>query len=130
MGDAILVINAGSSSIKFSLFIENGKDLELDTRGQVEGIYTEPHFIAKDSGGAVKAEKSWPKGFELGHAGAVEHLRGFLRSELADTANAAGGPRISTDASRVSAWVIPTNEELMIARHTRRVLHTVPEGVY
>jgi acetate kinase len=84
MGDAILVINAGSSSIKFSLFIENGEDMELDIRGQVEGIYTEPHFIAKDSGGAVKAEKSWPNGFELGHAGAVEHLRGFLRSELAD----------------------------------------------
>jgi acetate kinase len=34
-------------------------------------------------------------------------------------ANAAHGPRISTAASRVSAWVIPTNEELMIARHTR-----------
>ena len=32
------------------------------------------------------------------------------------------GPRISTAASRVSAWVIPTNEELMIARHTRRLL--------
>ena len=30
------------------------------------------------------------------------------------------GPRISTAGSRVSAWVIPTNEELMIARHTGR----------
>jgi acetate kinase len=30
----------------------------------------------------------------------------------------AGGPRISTAASKVSAWVIPTDEELMIARHT------------
>ena len=28
------------------------------------------------------------------------------------------GPRISAAGSRVSAWVIPTNEELMIARHT------------
>jgi acetate kinase len=37
-------------------------------------------------------------------------------------ANAANGPRISAPGSRVSAWVIPTNEELMIARHTRRVL--------
>jgi acetate kinase len=36
--------------------------------------------------------------------------------------NNANGPRISTPSSRVSAWVIPTNEELMIARHTRRVL--------
>ena len=33
-----------------------------------------------------------------------------------------GGPRISRAGSRVSAWVIPTNEELMIALHTRRVL--------
>ncbi|MGD0026376.1 MAG: acetate/propionate family kinase [Xanthobacteraceae bacterium] len=37
-------------------------------------------------------------------------------------ANAAGGPRISRPASEVSAWVIPTDENLMIARHTRRLL--------
>jgi acetate kinase len=37
---------------------------------------------------------------------------------LDPTANLAGGPRMSTADSRVSAWVIPTNEELMIARHT------------
>jgi acetate kinase len=37
-------------------------------------------------------------------------------------ANARGGPCISKAESRVAAWVIPTNEELMIARHTRRVL--------
>jgi acetate kinase len=42
----------------------------------------------------------------------------WLGVELDPAANAAGGPRISTDSSRVSAWVIPTNEELMIARHT------------
>ena len=34
----------------------------------------------------------------------------------------ARGPRISTAGSRVSAWTIPTNEELMIARHTRRLV--------
>jgi acetate kinase len=34
------------------------------------------------------------------------------------TANAAGGPLLSTPDSRVSVWVIPTNEELMIAQHT------------
>jgi acetate kinase len=33
------------------------------------------------------------------------------------TANAAKGPRISTADSRVSVWVIPTDEELMIAHH-------------
>jgi acetate kinase len=37
-------------------------------------------------------------------------------------ANERNAARISTAASRVSAWAIPTNEELMIARHTRNVL--------
>lgn len=42
----------------------------------------------------------------------------WLGVELDEAANAAGGPRITTAASRTSAWVIPTDEDLMIARHT------------
>jgi acetate kinase len=45
-----------------------------------------------------------------------------LGVELDPEANARSGPRISPPASRVPAWVIPTNEELMIARHTRRLV--------
>jgi acetate kinase len=37
-------------------------------------------------------------------------------------ANAAGGPKISSRESRVNVWVVPTDEELIIARHARRVL--------
>ena len=51
----------------------------------------------------------------------------WLGVELDDVANARGGPRISTAASRVSAWSIATNEELMIARHTRNLLATQPQ---
>src|SRR5262249_43136730 len=46
----------------------------------------------------------------------------WLGVELDEAANDAGGPRISRVGSRVTAWVIPTNEELMIAQHTRRLL--------
>jgi acetate kinase len=46
----------------------------------------------------------------------------WLGLEADEKANANGGPRISTANSRVAAWVIPTNEELMIARHTRHLL--------
>jgi acetate kinase len=46
----------------------------------------------------------------------------WLGVELDESANAGHGPRISRPGSRVSAWVIPTNEELMIARHTLAVL--------
>jgi acetate kinase len=48
----------------------------------------------------------------------------WLGIEVDPAANAANGPRISAASSRVSAWAIPTNEELMIARHARRVLAT------
>jgi acetate kinase len=37
-------------------------------------------------------------------------------------ANAVHGPRISAPGSRVGAYVIPTDENLMIARHTRAAL--------
>jgi len=47
---------------------------------------------------------------------------GWLGVALDDAANAAGGPRISTPASAVSAWVVRTDEERMIAAHTRRLL--------
>jgi acetate kinase len=46
----------------------------------------------------------------------------WLGVELDPAANEGNGPRISATGSRVTAWVIPTNEELMIARHTRRLL--------
>ena len=47
---------------------------------------------------------------------------GWLGIDLDPDANLRSGPRISRPGSRVSAWVIPTNEELMIARHTGALL--------
>jgi acetate kinase len=46
----------------------------------------------------------------------------WLGVDLDPAANRAGGPRISATGSRASAWVVPTDEELMIARHTRDLL--------
>ena len=54
----------------------------------------------------------------------VCHAVAWLGVELDPAANAAGGPRISRPSSPVAAWVIPTNEELMIARHTLATLGT------
>ena len=46
----------------------------------------------------------------------------WLGVELDETANERHGPRITASGARVSAWVVPTDEELMIARHTARLL--------
>ena len=46
----------------------------------------------------------------------------WLGLELDTEANIHGRGRISSMQSKVSAWVVPTNEELMIARHTGALL--------
>jgi acetate kinase len=83
MSDVIAVLNAGSSSFKFSLFSVDGDDLAVVARGQAEGLYTSPRFVAKDAAGGVLEEQSWGKETPLGHAGALDHLVGFLRGRLA-----------------------------------------------
>ncbi len=47
----------------------------------------------------------------------------WLGVRLDESANAAGGPRIALAGSRTSVWVIPTDEDLMIARHAWTVLN-------
>ncbi|MGH6673331.1 MAG: acetate/propionate family kinase [Xanthobacteraceae bacterium] len=46
----------------------------------------------------------------------------WLGLEVDEAANAAGGPRITKADSKTSAWMIPTDEDLMIARHTCRLV--------
>jgi acetate kinase len=53
---------------------------------------------------------------------------GWLGLDFDDKANTRGGQCISKEGSRVRAWVVPTNEELMIALHTRQVLDGLNES--
>lgn len=82
MSDAIVVLNAGSSSIKFSIFAIEDSELELVLRGQVEGLYNNARFLAKDGSGALVAEHAWDGDAPLGHDGALDYLLGYLRAEL------------------------------------------------
>jgi acetate kinase len=101
MNGAISVVNSGSSSIKFSLFNSaDDTELQLIFRGQVEGIGENAAEIRS----RVCAGAQW------------------LGVRLDPEANRAGGPEISAGDSEVTVWVIPANEELMIAAHTRAVL--------
>jgi len=81
MTDAILVLNAGSSSIKFSVYAAKKGELELAFSGQVEGLYNKPRFVAKKPNGAELEQKTWDEGTKLGHEGAIEFLRTFLQKQ-------------------------------------------------
>ena len=53
MKEGILVVNAGSSSIKFSLYVTDGKSAPvLENKGMVDGIYVAPKFVAKKPDGS------------------------------------------------------------------------------
>lgn len=112
MIDAILVINAGSSSIKFSVFLAKGGGLTPAFRGQVEGLFTSPHFIAKDAAGVVIDEKSWGDCVKLGHEGAIEHLRVFLREKRDDVRLVGMGHRVAHGGLKYSQPV-RVNEEVL-----------------
>ena len=114
MADAILVLNAGSSSIKFSAFGRRGADLDSVARGQVEGIGTAPRFIAKDAGGDTIGEKRWPAGERMDHDAAFAHIADWLRQLDRQYRLAAVGHRVAHGGE---AYVAPTLVDAdMIAR--------------
>ena len=55
MTDAVLTLNAGSSSVKFTLFAAEAEMTRKSAicDGEVEGLGDAAHFIVKDSGGAT-----------------------------------------------------------------------------
>jgi acetate kinase len=93
MTAAIAVLNAGSSSVKFSVFVDSGT-LQLQLRGQIEGLFTSPRFVARDAAGAVLGENAWGEGSRLGHDGALDYLIDFVRERLGNLALAGVGHRV------------------------------------
>jgi acetate kinase len=81
MTEAIAVLNAGSSSLKFSLFAQATDGLELVVRGQAEGLQTAPRFVAKSASGETIASHAWGEGTQLGHDGALAHIVAFLQDK-------------------------------------------------
>lgn len=73
MIDATLVLNAGSSSLKFSVF-QAGDSPSLLLHGQISGLHTEPLFVACDAKNSVLEERAWPPGSTLSHEQAIERL--------------------------------------------------------
>ncbi len=94
MADSILVINAGSSSIKFASFTLGGAGPALAFKGQIEGIGATPRFSARDATGARIGEQGWPAGTVLNHEGGFAFLRDWLESPARTTRPVAVGHRV------------------------------------
>jgi acetate kinase len=105
MADALVVLNAGSSSLKFSVFLDGDPPGPL-LRGQLEEILTRPRFLARDADGKVVGEHAWAGGTRLGHPGAIEFLFGWGRGALGGHRIAAVGHRVGHGGLRFTRPVL------------------------
>jgi acetate kinase len=114
MADLILVLNAGSSSLKFRGYDVSGENAgsapRLVLRGQIEGLYTDPHFTVSDADGARSAENHWPAGTQLGHDGAIVYIGDFLRSHGEGHRLVAAGHRVVHGGRRFTQPTLVTPE--------------------
>ena len=94
MDEYAVIINAGSSSLKFSVFRRRDVDAwRLEVRGQVEGIGTRPQFSAKDEAGRPVADHQVDAAVKDGRA-ALAHVADWLRERY-------GGARVRGIGHRV-----------------------------
>lgn len=94
MGDYLLVLNAGSSSLKFCIY-EPGDDAELNMTvgGQIEGIGTSPLLKAKNGEGKSIANQTLDSTIKDGYA-AIEFLAHWLRSQFPNASLLGVGHRV------------------------------------
>lgn len=91
MSDTVLVINAGSSSIKFQLFdTDAAGDLSRRIIGKIDGVGTMPRLVARDGKGANLIDRSWPAAEVPTVEAAQDILGDWLRGRLTDDPVAVG----------------------------------------
>ncbi|HEV2677339.1 MAG TPA: acetate/propionate family kinase [Aliidongia sp.] len=92
MPNAILALNAGSSSIKFGLFEITDTPHRI-ARGEIGGIGTAPHFVARDAGGAIIGERRWPDA-SANHEALLGGLLEWIEAHLGQDTLVAVGHRV------------------------------------
>ncbi|MBY6263015.1 acetate/propionate family kinase [Azospirillum sp. 412522] len=109
MSNAILVINAGSSSLKFSVFRDHGGgDPVVTINGQISGIGTQPVFEAKDAQRHPLAEKSWGAGEPSDRTALLSYLLDWIEERLEGATLIAAGHRVVHGGVRHAAPVLLT----------------------
>jgi acetate kinase len=113
MDDYALVLNAGSSSLKFCVFQRpDENDWQIAARGQIEGIGTSPRLSVKDAQGALLANDGLGVAVTDGHAAAIDALASWLRSKWGGARVLGVGHRIVHGGVRYGKPVLVTRQIL------------------
>ena len=95
MPDAVLALNAGSSSVKFTLAeVHDGLEPRKIASGGIEGISIAPHFIAHDRTGKTLSERRWTATDEPGYETLLGELLEWIETHLGPDRLIAVGHRV------------------------------------
>jgi acetate kinase len=103
---AVLVLNAGSSSLKFSVYRADAPAWHLASRGQIEGIGTSARFVARDGHGRRLAETNLDAVRD--QRSALDALTGWLRTEFHGSRVLGVGHRVVHGGNRYAAPTLIT----------------------
>ena len=112
MEDYVLVLNAGSSSLKFCVYQRRHANMwQLDSRGQIDGIGTTPRLSAKHGHGGPPVDQTLDDSVRDAPS-ALEHLAGWLRSRYAGGHVLGVGHRVVHGGIRYTGPTLVTPEVL------------------
>lgn len=114
MADTILVVNAGSSSIKFSVYESRAEsDLSLTVKGQMDGIGSHPRLRARDADGRPLVDQQYSPADIPDVAVAMGRVGMWLREHLAGEVPVAIGHRVAHGGPTYREPVAVDNETLV-----------------
>jgi acetate kinase len=117
MSDVLLILNAGSSSLRFSVFIDEATPQPL-LSGHFEELHSRPRFTVRD-GSTVVGEREWPAGTHLDHDRAVEALLEW------STSGVLRGYRLAAAGHRVAHGGMHFAEPVLVDPDTLELLRTL-----
>jgi acetate kinase len=113
MDDYALVLNAGSSSLKFCVFKRpHLQAWQLEARGQIDGIGTTPRLSAKDSQGGILAQSNLETTVCDGRT-AIDALASWLRSRYGNARLLGVGHRVVHGGAKFDRPVLITKDVLI-----------------
>lgn len=120
MTGAILVLNAGSSSLKFAVYTDAGGPLDVQLRGKISGIGTQPIFSGHGATGTALPRESFPPiGPTEGLDQLIPKLLSWLDAHRGETTITAVGHRVvhggrhHTGPARVTRTLLAELEALI-----------------
>jgi acetate kinase len=106
MREAIVVVNAGSTSLKFATYAADAAgSLPLLCRGEVVGMQDAPHFVVTGPGGKVLAAHEWGSHQAIDHATALHFVIAWLEDNLNNAKVIAAGHRVVLGGARFAGPV-------------------------